>query len=259
MTVTISLKGKSALITGASSGGIGGAIAKVLAEAEANLVIVSRTIEDLEKLKAEIMEKHSINVIPMVCDLENSENIPALIESAVAKLGGLDIVINNAAVNYRETAFNVDLQHWDKIMNINLKGYFLVAREAARFMIANKKGGTIVNIGSELSFVGVSEGQVAYSTSKAGINQLGRVLAAEWADKGIRVNTVIPGFTETDLVTELLAKPGYKENFERVIPLHRLAKPENVANAVLFMASDMSAFTTGETLLVDGGYTNIRC
>lgn len=259
MTVTISLKGKNALVTGSSSGGIGGAIARRLAEAGANLVIVSRTISDLEKLKADINEKYSVKVVPMVCDLENADNIPALIKNCVEELGGLDIVVNNAAVNYRETAFNVDLQHWDKIMNINLKGYFLVAREAAAAMIAANKGGTIVNIGSELSFVGVSEGQVAYSTSKAGINQLGRVLAAEWADKGIRVNTVIPGFTETVLVTELLAKPGYKENFERVIPLHRLAKPENVANAVLFMASDMSAFTTGETLLVDGGYTNIRC
>ena len=259
MTVTISLKGKNALVPGSSSGGIGGAIARRLAEAGANLVIVSRTISDLEKLKADINEKYSVKVVPMVCDLENADNIPALIKNCVEELGGLDIVVNNAAVNYRETAFNVDLQHWDKIMNINLKGYFLVAREAAAAMIAANKGGTIVNIGSELSFVGVSEGQVAYSTSKAGINQLGRVLAAEWADKGIRVNTVIPGFTETVLVTELLAKPGYKENFERVIPLHRLAKPENVANAVLFMASDMSAFTTGETLLVDGGYTNIRC
>lgn len=259
MSVTISLKGKTALITGASSGGIGGAIAKRFAEAGADLVIVSRTISDLEKLKHTINEKYSVNVVPIVCDLEKAENIPLLFENAVTQLGIPDIVVNNAAVNYRETAFNVDLEHWDKIMNINLKGYFLVAREAAAKMIANKKSGAIVNIGSELSFVGVAEGQVAYSTSKAGINQLGRVLAAEWADKGIRVNTVIPGFTETVLVTELLAKPGYKENFEKVIPLHRLAKPENVANAVLFMASDMSAFTTGETLLVDGGYTNIRC
>jgi sorbose reductase len=259
MTVEISLKGKNALITGASSGGIGGAIAKRLAEAGANLVIISRTISDLNKLKDEIINKYNVKVYCKVCDLEKSDAIPQLIKDSIDDMEHIDIVINNAAVNYRETAFNVDLNHWDQIMNINLKGYFLVARETAKTMIENNIKGTIVNIGSELSFTGVSEGQVAYSSSKAAINQLSRVLAAEWAEKGIRVNTVIPGFTETVLVTELLNKPGYKENFEKVIPLHRLAKPENVANAVLFMASDMSAFTTGETLLVDGGYTNIRC
>ncbi len=258
MGVKISLEGKKAIITGASSGGIGGAIARRLAEAGADLVIISRTLSDLEKLKAQITEKYDRKVYPIVCDLEKSETIPAFLDQACTLLNGLDIVVNNAAVNYRETAFCVDLNHWDKIMNINLKGYFLVARAAAAKMIESQTAGRIVNIGSELSFVGVSEGQVAYSTSKAAINQLTRVLAAEWAEKKIRVNTVIPGFTETVLVTELLAKPGYKENFEKVIPLHRLAKPEDVANAVLFMVSDLSAFTTGETLLVDGGYTNIR-
>ena len=172
-------------------------------------------------------------------------------------LGAIDILVNNAAVNYREKAFDVDLDHWELLYNTNLKGYFVMARECAKRMLA-QGGGSIVNIGSELSFVGVNEGQVAYSTSKAAVNQLSRVLGSEWSKHNIRDNTVIPCFTETPLVTELLNRPGYREKYTAEIPLGRLATPENVADACLFMVSNMSSFTTGETLLVDGGFTNMR-
>jgi NAD(P)-dependent dehydrogenase (short-subunit alcohol dehydrogenase family) len=256
MAVTISLAGKNAIITGAGKG-IGAAIAKRLAQADANLVLISRTLADLELVATEIRSDTSVKVLPVVCDVSKPEEINRAVSEAEQIFGNIDILVNNAGVNYRETAFNVDVDHWDTVMNTNLKGYFLMSKAVAKGMV-KRKSGVIVNIGSELSFVGVAEGQVAYSTSKAAVNQLGRVLAAEWASYKIRVNTVVPGFTETELVTELLNKPGYKKKFEQEIPLNRLATPGNVADAVLFMASDASAFTTGTTLLVDGGYTNIR-
>ena len=258
MSVEITLQGKKAIVTGAGKG-IGRAIALRLAEAGAQLVLVGRTEKNLDETAAKIRAEYSAAGVDCIqLDISRVEKIPAVVEEAISFLGGVDILVNDAAVNYRETSFNVDLDHWDAVFNTNLKGTFLMARECAKCMIGAGRGGAIVNIGSELSFVGVNEGQVAYSISKAGINQLSRVIGSEWAKFGIRVNTVIPCFTETPLVTELLEKPGYKEKYTSDIPLGRLAKPEDVANACLFMVSDMGSFITGETLLVDGGYTNMR-
>ena len=257
MSVEISLQGKNAVVTG-SGKGIGAAIALKLAQAGAGIALVGRTEANLHKTEAEIRKQYPQTEVVCFCvDLSHSEEIPGVVDAIEKAMGHIDILVNNAAVNYRETAFRVELDHWDAVYNTNLKGYFLMARACADKMM-KIGGGAIVNIGSELSFVGVDEGQVAYSTSKAAVNQLTRVLGAEWARKNIRVNTVIPCFTETELVTELLKKPGYKEKYTSTIPMGRLATPENVANATLFMVSDLSAFTTGETLLVDGGYTNIR-
>ncbi len=255
MSVQISLKGKKAIVTGAGKG-IGQAIALKLAEADCDLAIVGRTEKNLIATRKMIQGQYSVKVGVFSADLAETESIPEIVDQAVGFLGGLDILVNNAAVNYRETAFKVQMDHWNAVYDTNVKGYFMMARTCAAHM--RLSGGSIINIGSELSFVGVDEGQVAYSTSKAAVNQLTRVLGAEWAEYGIRVNTVIPCFTETPLVKELLSKPGYKEKYTASIPLARLAQPEDVANACLFMASNLSKFTTGESLLVDGGYTNIR-
>ena len=256
MGIDLSLKGRCAVITGAGRG-IGAAIAKKMAEAEAELFLIDKSPENLNSVK-EDLTKIIDKIETAVCDIANPDDIAKTIADVKQRLGKIDILVNNAAVNYREKAFDVDLKNWQKVMDVNLRGTFIMAREAADYMIKDNVNGVIVNIGSELSFVGLPEGQVAYSTSKAGINQLGRVLAAEWGPKHIRVVTVIPGLTETELVSENLKKPGYRESFENVIPLGRIAKPEDIANAVVFMASDMASFITGETLLVDGGYTNAR-
>lgn len=256
MGVEISLVHKVAIITGAGRG-IGAKIAERMAEAGAELYLVDINEDGLRNVQ-ESLKSYGKKVVIKACDLSDAEVIPFLIADVKAQMGRIDILVNNAAVNYRETAFDVDIDHWQKIMNLNLRGTFLMAREVAGKMIEDGNKGVVINIGSELSFVGLPEGQVAYSTSKAGINQLGRVLAAEWAKYNIRVVTVIPSLTETALVAENLKKPGYREKFEKDIPLGRIAKPEDIANAVLFMASEMADFITGETLLVDGGYTNTR-
>lgn len=255
ISVSIDLSGNVALVTGAGRG-IGAAIAKKLGEAGADIVLVSRTKVELQKV-AEQIRPYNVRTMIRVCDVGDENSIKNTVAAVIKEFGHIDILVNNAAVNYREKAFEVDLEHWDTIMRVNLKGYFLMAREVARHMVRNRKG-SIINISSELSFVGVAEGQVAYSTSKAAINQLTRVLAAEWAESNVRVNTVAPGLTETELITELLAKPGYRERAESNIPLKRLGLPEDIADAVLFLASDAAQFITGQILLVDGGYTNIR-
>lgn len=256
MAIELSLEGKCVIVTGAARG-IGAAVAKRMAEAGASLFLIDISAEGLNAVKREL-EQYPVNTETAVCDLSQVENIVSVVEQAQKRMGKIDILVNNAAVNIRETAFHVEADHWQKVMDLNLRGTFFMAREAARYMVSQGEGGAVINIGSELSFVGLPEGQIAYSTSKAGINQLGRVLAAEWASYGIRVVTVIPSLTETELVTENLKKPGYREKFEKDIPLGRLAKPIDIANAVVFMASDMASFITGETLLVDGGYTNTR-
>ena len=142
-------------------------------------------------------------------------------------------------------------------MEVNLKGYFLFAREAGKRMIEGKQG-SIVNISSELSFVGSKTGQLAYSTAKGGINQMTRTLAAEWAEHGVRVNAVAPGLTETPLVEKRLADPAYRQACVQEVPLGRLGKPSDIAHAAAFLSSSWADFITGQVLIVDGGYTSIR-
>ena len=140
-------------------------------------------------------------------------------------------------------------------METNLKAYFILAREIGKSMA--KIRGAIVNISSQLSLIGVDGGQVSYSVSKAAVNQLTRVLAAEWAEHGIRVNTVVPGLTETELFRDLLSvsRPNFLECAVNSTPLKRIGTPEEIANAVIFMASEVSSFITGQMIVVDGGYT----
>jgi len=256
MSKLINLKGSVAFVTGAGRG-IGAECAKKLAEAGADVILVSRTKSELELVAEQIKSNNDVQVLIQVCDLIDSEAIKNTVSNALQRFKRIDILVNNAGVNYREKAFEVNINHWDIIMKTNIKAYFILSREIGKFMVENRKG-TIINISSELSFIGVSEGQVAYSVSKAAINQLTRVLAAEWAENGVRVNTVVPGLTETKLIRELLSKPGYMEKAVNSIPLKRLGRPEDIANAVVFMASDLASFITGQILIVDGGYTTIR-
>jgi len=256
MGISINLKGSVAFVTGAGRG-IGAACAKKLAEAGSDVILISRTKSELEKVAEQIRLNNDVQVLTQVCNLINIETVKNIVKNTIQRFGRIDILVNNAAVNYREKAFEVNLNHWDLIMETNLKAYFVLSREIAKYMVENKKG-SIINISSELSFIGVSEGQVAYSVSKAAINQLTRVLAAEWAESGIRINTIVPGLTETKLINDLLSKPGYMEKAINSIPLKRLGRPEDVADAVLFMTSDLAKFITGQVLVVDGGYTTIR-
>lgn len=237
------------LITGAAQG-IGAACARQFARAGAKLILVDQNGAALKRTAAEIGGE----LLLQVSDVTDPAAAPAAVAAGLARFGRIDCLVNDAAINIREKALNISLEHWDRILQVNLRGYFLFAQAAGRHMVARGRG-NIVNISSELSLVGSSSGQTAYAVSKGGINQLTRTLAVEWAPHGVRVNAVAPGLTVTPLVKEKLQDEEYRQMCLSEVPLGRLGQPEDIANGVIFLASEMAGFITGHILVIDGGYT----
>jgi NAD(P)-dependent dehydrogenase (short-subunit alcohol dehydrogenase family) len=246
----ISLKGRVALITGASRG-IGKAIATEMARSGADIVVASRKMEDLEKTAAEIRESTGRKVLPVAAHIGRMEDISNLVARAVQEYGKIDILVNNAATNpTMDPAIDVSERAWDSIMNLNLKGLFFLSQLVARVM-KEHGGGVIINVSS---VAGVTPDILPiYSISKAGVNMATKVMAQQWAPFGIRANTLSPGQTRTKFSEALWGNPDiYKVIIDRT-PLKRIAEPEDLAHAAVFLASDKASFITGQNLLVDGG------
>jgi len=247
----ISLKGKVALITGASRG-IGRAIALEMATAGADLVLASRKIEDLEKVAVEASALN-VKAVAVPSHIGRLEDINALVAKAKETFGRIDILVNNAATNpTMDAAIDISDRAWDSIMNLNLKGLFFLSQAVARVM-REHGGGVIINISS---VAGITPDILPfYSISKAGVNMATKVMAQQWAPFGIRANTVSPGQTKTKFSEALWGNPDiYKLTMDRT-PLKRLALSEDIAHAVVFLASDRASFITGQNLIVDGGMT----
>jgi NAD(P)-dependent dehydrogenase (short-subunit alcohol dehydrogenase family) len=238
------LKGKVALVTGASRG-IGRAIALEMAKSGADVVIASRKPADLEKVAAEIraLGRKSLPVAAHT----------SLVHKAKAEFGRIDILVNNAATNpTMESAIDASERAWDSLMNLNLKGLFFLSQAVARVM-REHGGGVIINISSA---AGVTPDILPiYSISKAAVNMATRVMAKEWAAFGIRANTLSPGETKTVFSEALWGNPEILKHILERTPLKRIAEPEEMANAAVFLASDKSGFITGQNLVVDGGMT----
>lgn len=239
------LENKKALITGASRG-IGRAITKrLLAEGAEVWGIGTKEPEDLQNwIKDAGGAFHWLS-----SDLSELNNVEKLTESILKESGGLDILVNNAGVAKDNLSFRMSLEEWQKVMDINLNAAFLCARTVARDMI-RKRSGSIINMASVVGLHG-NAGQANYSASKAGLIGLTKSLAQECAGRGVRVNAVAPGYIATDMTADLPVK--IKEAFLEHIPLKRMGSPEDVAAAVLFLASDDSSYITGQVLPVDGG------
>jgi len=246
-----SLDGKTALITGASSG-LGRHFALTLARAGANVALAARRIEMLEELAAEL-EKIGRKALPIQLDVTDTGNVKVAVEQASTALGSLDILINNSGIAPAAAAIDVDEATWDRCLDTNLKGAWLVAQECARQMIRGGKGGVIVNIASILS-VRVQKGTAPYAISKAGLLQMTRALALEWARYGIRVNALAPGYIETDISRDFL-KSDAGQRMAKSIPQRRFGQAEDLDGALLFLSSDASQYVTGVFLPVDGGHT----
>jgi dehydrogenase/reductase SDR family member 4 len=247
----VSLKDKVALITGGSRG-IGRAISLEMAKAGADIVIVSRKLADLEKASAEIKELGS-DVLSVVGHIGKVDDITRVVEEAQNYYGKIDILVNNAATNpTMDSAMGISERAWDSTMNLNLKGLFFLSQSVARIMKENG-GGVIINISST---AGVSPGHMpAYSISKAGVIMATKVMAMQWAQYSIRVNTLSPGQTRTQFSQALWGNPDiYKYIIEKT-PMARIAEPEEMANAAVYLASDKAQFITGQNLIVDGGMT----
>lgn len=246
----MSLQDRVAIVTGASSG-LGAHFARMLAAQGARVVLAARRVEALEAQKAEIEAAGGrADTIGLdVCD-ESS------VASGFAKLDAaglhVDIVVNNAGISEAVPALSMSVQNWDRVLDTNLKGVFLVAQAAARRMQADGRGGSIVNVASILGHR-VAGNLASYAASKAGVVRLTEALALEWARFGIRVNSLCPGYIETDLNREFFASDAGKALIRR-IPQRRLGAPSDLDGALLLLASDAGRYMTGSSITVDGGH-----
>jgi len=247
----LSLKNKVVLLTGASRG-IGQAAAIGLAKAGADLAIASRKLPDLEKVAAEI-KKLGRKCVPIATHVGRLEEINSLVKKVLDEFGKIDILVNNAATNpSMASAMDIDDRAWDSIMNLNLKGLFFLSQAVARSM-KEKGGGKIINIAS---IAGISPDILAvYSISKAGVIMATKVMAQQWGQYNIRVNTVAPGLTKTKFSEALWGNPDILNIAMSRTPLARPAEPEEMVGAIIFLASDASSYVTGQVIAIDGGTT----
>jgi 2-dehydro-3-deoxy-D-gluconate 5-dehydrogenase len=248
VTGPFSLEGKVALVTGANTG-LGQAIAVALAEAGADIAAVGRTApaETEQAVKAAGRRFLSIEA-----DLGSTEPIPRIIAEAEA-LGAVDILINNAGIIRRAAALDFTEADWDAVVDVNLKSAFFLSQAAARSMIGRGRGGKIINIASLLSFQGGIR-VASYTASKSGLAGLTRLLANEWAAKGINVNAIAPGYFETNNTEALREDAERNRSILERIPAGRWGKPADLGGAAVFLASDAAVYVHGHTLAVDGGW-----
>lgn len=247
------LKGKVAIITGARRG-MGRSHALALAKAGAKVVVSDISEEDCQKVCQEI-EKEGGEAMAVKCDVSNKKEVEEMVRKTVEKFGKIDILVNNAGIAQFVPFLEMTEEDWDRTLDINLKGYFLCAQAVAREMV-KQKSGVIINIAS------VAMGQqgigfpniVHYCASKGGIVGMTEALAVELAPYNIRVNTISPGMIETLMIDPLKQDPKMMEAMLARIPMHRVGKPEEVSNLVLFLASDQSSYMTGSTVVIDGGW-----
>ncbi|MCB9481445.1 MAG: SDR family oxidoreductase [Desulfobacteraceae bacterium] len=247
---SFSLENKTALITGASRG-IGEAIAHCLSENGAKVILVSRKIDALQKVENDIKAKGG-HAESIACNMGEIEQIKALVQSVKEKYGTLDILVNNAAANpFFGNMIDAEEWAWDKIFDVNLKGPFFTIVEFAKLMKENG-GGSIVNV-SSVNGIRPAPFQGIYSVSKAALIALTKAFAKELAPYKIRVNALLPGLTDTKFASALTQDENLKGMIVSQIPLGRVADPEDMAGAVLYLVSDAASYTTGSLLVCDGG------
>jgi NAD(P)-dependent dehydrogenase (short-subunit alcohol dehydrogenase family) len=250
MTIpNFSLKGKVAIVTGGSRG-IGKAIALGFAEAGADVVVASRTMPDLEKVAHEI-EALGRRALAAQTNIAVKSEVDNMVAKTLDKFGTIDILVNNAAINVMRPLVDLREDGWDKVMNVDLKGYFLCSQAAAKVMIG-KQSGNIINIVST-GAAKAAPGLGAYSIAKAGVVMLTKLLAVELAGYNIRVNAIGPYLVKTAFSQPMWADPEACKSLEASIPLGRLAEAEDVMRTALFLASETSSYITGQTIFLDGG------
>lgn len=246
------LKGRSALITG-GHGGLGEVMAKTLASLGCRVALAARREASCVSLAAELTSTYGVEAIGLCCDITKEEQVEQAVETTIQKFGSLDILINNAGAFWAGAPDQIPLRGWTKVVDVNLTGPFLACRTAARHMI-KAGGGSIINIASSgglMSFSPEFNENIPYTTTKGAVIKLTKDLAVSWARHGIRVNAVAPGSMDAGLTESIEAE--LLTEMRRRIPMGRGGKPEELAGAVAFLASDASSYVTGQTIVVDGG------
>lgn len=248
-----SLEGKVVVITGGAQG-IGEEVARHIAAVGADIVIFDRQ-EDKAKVTADaIANEFNCKAMAIGVDVTKPEEIGLAIDKAHKEMGKLDLLFNNAGIVLHKAALDVTPDEWLNVINVNLNGIFFVAQAFGRYLISHDKKGAIVNTASMSgSIVNFPQEQASYNSSKAGVIHLTKSLAMEWADKGIRVNSISPGYMFTALTN--FVRQDWQDKWTEATPFKRMGKPDELAGAVIYLLSDAASFTTGSDLIIDGGYT----
>jgi 2-deoxy-D-gluconate 3-dehydrogenase len=249
-----SLKGKSGIVTGAGSG-IGKSFATSLVQAGAEVVIAGRNIERLEVV-AEESRQFGGPVIPIRTDVAKMKDIQILVDRTVKEFGKIDFLFNNAGIVRRSPCEDFTETDWDDVITVNLKGAFFLAQAVARIMISQRRKGKIINTSSRIALQS-GKALPAYGASKAGLTQLTKSMANDWAKYNILVNAIGPGYVRTEMTEPLYQDSEQNAEITSRIPLGRWADPEDLAGAAVFLASDASDYITGQTIFVDGGWLSV--
>ena len=247
-----SIEGQIAFVTGGGRG-IGKVFCKTLAEAGADVIVVDIDPDTASQTAGEI-EEMGRTALAIKADVTKSDDVDRAVRMSLDRFGKIDILVNNAGICIHENAEDMTDEQWDVVMDVNLKGVFYCCRAVGKVMI-KQGGGKIVNVASMSALiVNRPQNQVSYNASKAGVVMLTRSLAVEWAQYGIRVNAISPGY----MLTEMTRKVSHMfPLWEPMVPMKRLGEPEELRGALLFLVSDASSYVTGHNLIVDGGYTLI--
>jgi NAD(P)-dependent dehydrogenase (short-subunit alcohol dehydrogenase family) len=247
--LTIDLAGRTAIVTG-GSGGLGMALGRALAEAGADVALVSRTLADLEAAAAEIRRDTGRRAIAVAADVTREPEVRAMVDHVLADLGRIDILVNNAGIGGTTPALDLDETEWDRFLQVNLKSAVLCSKHAGREMV-RRRSGTIINVSSVAAAM-PTRYMSAYAASKAALLSFTRTLALEWIRFGIRVNAVSPGYFRSRMNEDFFRSPAGQRILQR-LPGRRIAEPPEIAPAIVFLASDAASYITGSVLVVDGG------
>ncbi len=249
-----SLAGRNAVVTGGGSG-IGLAVAEAFAQFGAGVAIVDVDLDAAESVAGDIRESGG-QALALGCDVADHAQVETAVARAVGALGDLHILFANAGIGDRAPAEEMTLEQWQRVLDINLSGAWYFDQAVGRHMIERGIAGAIINTSSITSLVGITTGNANYAATKGALNALTRTLAIEWAGHGIRVNAIAPTHIKTALIEQKMADdPALAQFFLGNIPLGRLGRPEDVAGAAVYLASDAGALVTGHVLVVDGGHT----
>ncbi|MFC1869286.1 SDR family NAD(P)-dependent oxidoreductase [Thermodesulfobacteriota bacterium] len=247
------LEGKVAIVTG-GAGGIGKALSLGLSQYGAKVVVTSRNREALEKAAGEIREKTGGEVRAVQSDVTDEASVSQLVDEVVNQFGTIDILVNAMGLNIKRDALEYPMEDWDQIFDVNVRGTMIACKQVARVM-KDKKQGNIINMSSVRGIRGYTGGNSAYCATKGAVELITKALALEWAPYNIHVNALGPSLVITPGTIHIQQNPALAEKYKANVPLGRIGMPEDIAGACIFLASEASAFITGQTIYIDGGLT----
>ena len=248
------LDGKKIFVTGGARG-IGKSVATAFAEAGADIAIVDVDIAEAEKTAAELTENYGVQTIAVKTDVTKPEEVDAMVELVVKTFGRLDVAFCNAGICMNVPAEEMTYEQWKKVIDINLSGVFLTAQAAGKVMLKQGSGSIINTASMSAHIVNVPQPQCSYNASKAGVIQLTKSLAIEWAKRGVRVNSISPGYIGTELTLNSPSLKPLIEQWNAMAPMGRMGRPEELQSICVYLAGDTSTFTTGSDFVVDGAFT----